>query len=68
MDAKEPPAPSDKGSKNRKKAAQKRHPLIGCMKGTIKVAPGLDLTESADPEWADRLDKEYGGSAERSSR
>ncbi len=24
----------------------------GCMKGTITVAPGVDLTEPADPEWA----------------
>lgn len=24
----------------------------GCMKGTITIAPGVDLTEPADPEWA----------------
>jgi hypothetical protein len=67
MDAKKPLAASDKGSKNKKeKSRQKRHPLIGCMKGTIKVTPGVDLTEPADPEWADRLDRQYGGS--RSSR
>jgi transcriptional regulator with XRE-family HTH domain len=24
----------------------------GCMRGTITIAPGVDLTEPADPEWA----------------
>lgn len=33
-----------------------RHPLFGCMKGLIHVAPGTDLTEPADPEWADLYD------------
>jgi hypothetical protein len=27
------------------------HPLIGWMKGTVRVAPGVDLAEPADPEW-----------------
>lgn len=32
--------------------AEKRfHPLFGAMKGLITVAPGVDLTEPADPEW-----------------
>ena len=35
----------------------KRHPLFGCLKGTVRVAPGVDLTEPAAPEWADSLDK-----------
>ena len=30
------------------------HPLFGWMKGTVRVAPGVDLTEPADPEWGDR--------------
>jgi hypothetical protein len=30
------------------------HPLIGCMKGTVRIAPGVDLTEPADPEWGER--------------
>lgn len=30
------------------------HPLIGWMKGTVRVAPGVDLTEPADPEWGER--------------
>jgi hypothetical protein len=29
------------------------------MKGSVRVAPEADLTEPADPEWADRLDKTY---------
>jgi hypothetical protein len=30
------------------------HPLIGWMKGTVRVAPGVDLTAAADPEWGKR--------------
>ena len=30
------------------------------MKGLIRIMPGTDLTQPADPEWADRLDAEYG--------
>jgi len=37
-----------------------RHPLRGAMKGTIRIAPGVDLTEPAFPEWADLLDEKYG--------
>src|SRR5256885_3375829 len=32
-----------------------RHPLIGWLKGTVQVAPGVDLTEPADPEWGDHV-------------
>ncbi|WP_442976501.1 DUF7662 domain-containing protein [Rubrimonas sp.] len=35
-----------------------RHPVIGCMKGTVTILPGIDLTEPADPEWGRRA---YGG-------
>jgi hypothetical protein len=31
-----------------------RHPLLGALKGTIRITPGTDLTAPADPEWADR--------------
>jgi hypothetical protein len=34
-----------------------RHPLFGWMKGSVSIPAGVDLTEPADPEWADRLDK-----------
>ena len=30
-----------------------RHPLIGWMKGTVTIAPGVDLTEPADPKWGE---------------
>jgi hypothetical protein len=36
------------------------HPLYGLMPGLIRIMPGTDLTQPADPEWADRLDAEYG--------
>jgi len=31
----------------------RRHPLFGCMKGTLTIAPDVDLTQPACPEWAD---------------
>ena len=34
-------------------AISKGHPLVGWMKGTVVIPPGVDLTEPADPEWAD---------------
>ena len=40
--------------------ARERHPLFGCMKGTLTILPGVDLTEPADPDLADYLDKKYG--------
>ena len=36
------------------------HPAYGYMKGLIRIMPGTDLTQPADPEWADRLDAAYG--------
>ena len=36
------------------------HPLFGWMKGTITFAPGVDVTEPADPELGDYLDEKYG--------
>jgi len=37
-----------------------RHPLRGALKDITFVPPGVDLTEPADPAWADLLDKKYG--------
>ncbi|WP_245440786.1 DUF7662 domain-containing protein [Mesorhizobium sanjuanii] len=28
-----------------------RHPIFGCMKGTLTLIPDVDLTEPADPDW-----------------
>jgi hypothetical protein len=36
------------------------HPAYGFMQGLVRIMPGTDLTQPADPEWADRLDAEYG--------
>jgi hypothetical protein len=36
------------------------HPAYGFMKGLVRIMPGTDLTQPADPGWADRLDAEYG--------
>lgn len=36
------------------------HPAYGAMKGLIRIMPGTDLTQPADPELADWLDAQYG--------
>ena len=36
------------------------HPLWGYMKGLVRVMPGTDLTQPADPALADYLDAKYG--------
>jgi len=28
-----------------------RHPLLGALKGLLRVMPGTDLTKPADPHW-----------------
>jgi hypothetical protein len=38
----------------------RRHPAFGVMKGMTTIAPGVDLTEPAMPEWADLIDQKYG--------
>jgi hypothetical protein len=37
-----------------------RHPIFGALKDITRLVPGVDLTEPADPEWADLADKKYG--------
>ena len=34
--------------------------LYGAMQGLIRIMPGTDLTQPADPGWAGRLDAAYG--------
>jgi hypothetical protein len=36
------------------KAEEVAHPILGWLKGTVRVAPGVDLTEPADPDWGKR--------------
>lgn len=38
------------------KVGKRRHPLIGAMKDVTWIAPDVDLTEPADPGWADLID------------
>ena len=42
-------SPSTDGTSKR----TRRHSLFGWMKGTVTIAPGVDLTEPADPEWGE---------------
>jgi hypothetical protein len=37
-----------------------RHPMRGALRDITVVPAGVDLTEPADPGWADLLDKKYG--------
>ena len=39
------PAPSPRAKKSG------RHPLFGALKGMVRIPPGIDLTEPADPDW-----------------
>jgi len=36
-----------------------RHPVFGCMKGTVTIPDDVDLTEPADPEWARLIEEKY---------
>lgn len=36
----------------------KRHSLFGCLKGTLTIMPGVDLTRPADPDWGKVYDNE----------
>jgi hypothetical protein len=37
-----------------------KHPAFGALKGMIRIAPGVDLTEPSDPDLADYYDQKYG--------
>lgn len=36
-----------------------RHPVFGCMKGTVTIPDDVDLTEPADPDWARSIEEKY---------
>ncbi len=42
------------GSDDRKR--RRRHPAFGALKDVTWIAPGVDLTEPINPEWADMVD------------
>jgi hypothetical protein len=60
MTSEEPVAPSAIAVGDKK---PKRHPAFGIMKDVTWVAPGVDLTEPACPEWADLIEQKYGKDA-----
>jgi hypothetical protein len=52
--------PKREGAGAQSAAGNTVHPAYGAMQGLIRIMPGTDLTQPADPEWADRLDAAYG--------
>jgi hypothetical protein len=44
-------AATDTEGKVERAAVSKRHPMFGALKGLVRVAPGTDLTDPADPYW-----------------
>lgn len=54
------PRPEQESTTQDQAMPGKRHPFIGWMKGTLRIAPGTDLTAPADPEWGKRA---WGGDA-----
>ena len=38
-------------------AGARHHPLRGALKGLVRIMPETDLTQPADPSWADLLDE-----------
>jgi hypothetical protein len=51
----DPDEPSE--APHEKQIGEPGHPLFGCMKGTVTIPEGVDLTEPACPEWADLIDE-----------
>jgi hypothetical protein len=49
-----PPSGNHESLAEDQAAPRKKHALIGWMKGTLRIAPGTDLTAPADPEWGER--------------
>jgi hypothetical protein len=40
------------GGEVKRAAISKRHPMFGALRGLVRIAPGTDLTDPADPDWA----------------
>jgi hypothetical protein len=47
-------SPSEAPAQPPQNGPRKHHPLFGALKGLIRVMPGTDLTEPADPDWGKR--------------
>jgi hypothetical protein len=45
-----PPTPSPLPGETR----PQHHPLLGALKGLLRVMPGTDLTKPADPSWGEK--------------
>jgi hypothetical protein len=46
-----PAGSSETWSGSNKIEAGQRHPIFGCMKGTLTLLEDVDLTQPADPDW-----------------
>jgi hypothetical protein len=51
------PGPEKKPATKRPAPSGLFHPAFGSMKGLIQLAPGVDLTEPADPDWGKVYDQ-----------
>ena len=45
----------NRGSEASGPSARTPRSLYGWLEGTVRVAPGVDLTEPADPDWGKRI-------------
>jgi hypothetical protein len=52
-----PPANDEPRSRAGGENGREVHPLLGWMKGTVQIPPGVDLTTPADPDWSTSLDR-----------
>ena len=52
-------SPTYPGSVRPLQTHKKGHSLLGCLKGMLKIMPGVDLTQPADPDWDELLDKKH---------
>jgi hypothetical protein len=45
-----PPTPSSPAGET----PPRQHPLLGALKGLLRIMPGTDLTKPADPSWGEK--------------
>jgi hypothetical protein len=53
----ERPPPSTPSAMSPRNPDTGRHPLLGHLKGLVRIMPGTDLTQPADPHWGDVWDE-----------